>query len=106
MEFAPLVVASALVWKLVSFLKYLTSGAYREALTLAIVWVAGIAVAALLAASDFSAGIEVGEVALASLNAAGIVLFGVALGSTAAVGFDFKKSFDNNDAAVEPKLGA
>lgn len=105
-EFVPLVVAAALVVQLVRFFKDLTAGAFRDALTIAIVWVAGIVVAFLLAASDFAGGIQVAGTALGSLNAASVVLFGVSLGSAGSVVLvEFRKAIDGSQSSAEPKLG-
>jgi hypothetical protein len=102
-EFVPLVVATALVWRLVTFGKQLLAGELRAAVTQVFVWAAGIGVAFLLAASDFAGGVEVAGASLEVLNAASLVLFGVALGSTASTAYEFKKAFDQTDSATEPK---
>lgn len=104
MEFVPLVVAAALVWKIVDLAKYLISGDARGTVTQLVAWLAGVAVAMLLAASDFAGGIDVGGVVLANANGASLVLFGIALGSTGAVGYDFKKAIDASDSASVPRL--
>lgn len=98
MDFVPIAVAAALVWKIVSFTKFLSAGDRPKIVTQLVTWGAGIGVAFLLAASDFGSGIEVVGLALGELNAASVILFGVALGSTAAVGYD---SLSKNS---EPKL--
>lgn len=104
MEFVALAVASALVWKLVSFVKMVKAGDANGSVTQLVTWGAGVGVAFLLAASDFAAGIDVGGAALGDLNGASTVLFGVALGSSASAAYDVKKSLDNGDDAKEPNL--
>lgn len=96
MDFAVLAVATALVWKVVSFAKFVLSGDTNKAVTQLVTWAAGIGVAFLVAASDFT--LEVAGANLADLNAASVVLFGVALGSTASAAYD---SLSKNP---EPKL--
>lgn len=98
MEFVPIAVAAALVWKIVSFVKFLMSGDKNKAVTQLVTWAAGIGVAFLLAASDFAEGVDVGSHSLGNLNPASVVLFGVALGSVAAAAYD---SLSKNP---EPKL--
>lgn len=88
MEFVPLAVASTMVWKLSSFAKFVIAGETNKAVTQLVVWVIGVAVAFLLAASDFAEEIAVGGHSLGSLNGAAVILFGFALGSVAAVGYD------------------
>lgn len=96
MDFTVLAVATALVWKVVSFAKFVMAGDRSKAVTQLVTWGAGIGVAFLVAASDFT--LEVAGVNLADLNAASVVLFGVALGSAASAAYD---SLSKNP---EPKL--
>lgn len=88
MEFVPIAVAAALVWKIVSFVKFLMSGDKNKAVTQLVTWAAGIGVAFLLAASDFASSVDVGDHTLGNLNGASVILFGVALGSVAAAAYD------------------
>jgi predicted membrane protein len=104
MDFVALAVASALVWKIVSFGKAALNGDKNAVVTQLLVWGAAVGVAFLLAASDFAGGIKVGSAVLGDLNAASVVLFGVSLGSTASVGFDVKKAIDVTDTAKELPL--
>lgn len=96
MEFVPLAIAAATVWKIVSMVKFVTAGDKAKAITQLVTWAAGIGVAFLLAASDFT--IEVAGTNLSDLNSASVIFFGLALGSVSAVGYD---SLSKNP---EPKL--
>jgi multisubunit Na+/H+ antiporter MnhB subunit len=104
MEFAPLVVAGAMIWTAVSALKLVSNKKWNDLATLVVVVLVGVGVAFLLRASDFSAGIDVGSIALGKLNVASTVLFGYGLSSFARVAYEAKKAVDNNESAVEPKL--
>jgi hypothetical protein len=97
---------AALVTKLTSFVKYVTSGEYREVVTQLVAWGAGVLVVVVAGAAE---GIQdlvvIGETTLEQLNLAAEILSGLALGSGASLVYDAKKAIDNTDSAVEPPLG-
>jgi hypothetical protein len=96
----------ALVLKITSVLKYVTSGAYREALTQVIPWVAGVLALMLAANADVASGLVIwGEQTLGQLDGWSQILAGISLGSGASVAYDFKKAIDGGDSAAEPPLG-
>lgn len=88
MDFVAITVATALVWKVSSMVKFVTAGDAKKALMQLVVWAVGIGIAFLLAASDFAEGIKLAGHALGDLNTASVVLFGFSLGSTAAAAYD------------------
>jgi hypothetical protein len=97
---------AALVVKITSVLKYLTSGAYREGITQVVPWVAGVIGVMVMAQADVSSDLVVwGTQTLGSLNTWSQVLAGVALGSTGSFAYDYKKAIDGTDSAGEPPLG-
>lgn len=102
MEFAPLLAAVALIWKIVDVVQYLRAGNRDNALTQVGVWLAGIIVIVLLSASDFANGIDVAGFTLGNLNVASLILLGMSMGSTASIGVDIKKAIDNTDSAAIP----
>lgn len=104
MDFIPLVVAAATIWKVVDFVKFAKARDASSIATQIVTWVAGVSMAFLLAESDFGAGLDVAGHALANLNGASVVLFGLGLGSTASGVVDFKKARDNTDSAAVPSL--
>lgn len=105
MDFAPLLAALALMVKLVDFAKFLRARDANAIVTQLAVWVAGVAVTLLLAASDFAAAVEIGDgLSLAKLNAASLALIGLTISSTGSVVYDFKKAADNTDSATVPSL--
>lgn len=104
LEFAPLVVAAAMVYSLVSTAKQMMSGAVRDAATFVVSFGISVGVAFLLRASDFAVGVDIGTTTLASLNGASTILFGFALASLSKVGYEMKKAVDNSDSAKEPKM--
>lgn len=103
MEFAPLLAAVALIWKLVDFVKYVRARNVDAVITQLGVWVAGIIVLLLLAATDFASGIVIGDAPLGSLNIASLILIGLTVGSSASVLVDAKKAVDNTDSAAITK---
>ena len=104
MEFIPLIAALALAVKIVDFVKYISNRDTNGIITQLAVWVSGVVVVFLLAATDFADGVEVAGMTLDSLNVWSQVLLGLTLGSTGSFAYDFKKSLDNTDSAVMPTL--
>lgn len=102
MDFAPLLAAIALIWKIVDFVKYLRARNSEAVVTQAAVWFAGVGVIFLLAATDFASAINVGDLSLGTLNAASLILLGLSVGSSASVLVDVKKAVDNTDSAAVP----
>lgn len=103
-DFAPLLAALALAWKLVDFLKYVRTKDSNAALTQLAVWVAGVGVIFLLGATDFAPNVNIGGMALDSVNFWSKVLIGVSIGSSGSVLFDAKKAVDRTDSAKTPAL--
>ena len=104
MDFAPLVVALALVWKIVDFAKAVRVRDIDAIVSQLAVWVAGVIVTFLLAATDFASGVTIGDLSLDALNAASLILLGLSIGSTGSVAYDFKRAFDRSDSAAQPSL--
>lgn len=102
MDFAPLLAAIALIWKIVDFVKYLRARDGEAAITQAAVWAAGVGVIFLLAETNYADGIVLGDLALGAMNAASLLLIGLSMGSSASVLVDFKKAVDNTDSAAVP----
>jgi hypothetical protein len=101
------VTLAALFVKVTSFLKYVSAGEYRAAITQTIPWLAGIIgiwivghASVTEAAPLWSGGTPVGEYDFWS-----VVLVGAALGSDGSLAYDFKKALDTHDSAAEPALG-
>lgn len=105
MDFAPLLVAAALIWKIVDFVKYLRARDVDSCITQASVWLAGVVVVFLLAATDYASGIRIGDLDLDALNGWSLLLLGLSMGSTASVFVDAKKAVDNTDSAAVPTPG-
>lgn len=103
MDFAPLLAAIALIWKIVDFVKYLRVRNVDALVTQAGVWLAGVGVTLLLAATDYADGIVIGDLPLGDLNLASLILLGLSIGSSASVLVDAKKAVDNTDSAAVPK---
>lgn len=105
MDFAPLLAAIALIWKIVDFVKYLRVRNVDALVTQLGVWLAGVAVVLLLAATDFANGISIADYSLDKLNLASLLLLGLTIGSSASVAVDIKKAVDNTDSAAVPNPG-
>ncbi len=104
MEFAPIALLGALVYKFVDFLKFVKVGDWNSAGTQAVAWLAGILAITLFANSDFSTGIEFGGQSLASLNFVSQVVIGLSATSLFSAFYDVKRALDNSDSAKTPPL--
>ncbi len=102
MDFAPMLAAIALIWKIVDIVKYARARNGEAVVTQLGVWIAGVAVVLLLAATDFASGIDVADYSLDKLNIASLILLGLSIGSSASVAVDIKKAVDNTDSAAVP----
>ncbi len=94
MEFVPLIVAAALVKKIVDGVKLLFPAIPSFGIQV-VAWVTGVLVAILLRETDFAGTIGVSNLFLANVNIYTTVLFGVALGSAASFTEDTLKAVDN-----------
>jgi hypothetical protein len=104
MELVPLLALSALVWKLVDWLKMVRQGKWNGVWTQAIVWGAGIVGVFLAAQTDYASGISIGDKTLTQLNGWSKVFVGLQFASLTSVGFDTKKALDASDSAKMPPL--
>lgn len=104
MPFVPLVAMGALVFTLVNFLKSLTSRNFSAAITQLIAWVAGVAVVALVAHTDYADGVDVGGRALSTLNGSSQFFIGLMAASIFGVVTQTIKAIDNKDTAAQPTL--
>lgn len=104
MEFVPLLVMSALVKKIVDFVKYAANGDINAVVTQLCSWLAGIAVAFIAANSDYGDGIGINGELLSTLNAWSLALVGFNLASAAGIGWDIIKAVDNSNSAIVPNL--
>lgn len=102
MDFVPLVAAVALIWKAVDFVRYLRARDVDSALTQTVVWLVGVGVTFLLAATNYAGGIVIGDVTLGLMNWQSLLLVGLSLGSSASALVDVKKAIDNTDSAAVP----
>ncbi len=104
MEFAPLALLGALVYKFVDFLKFLRAKDVNAAGTQAVAWLAGILAITLFANSDFSEGINFGGRSLGSLNFVSQVIIGLSATSLFSAFYDVKRAIDRSDSAKTPAL--
>ena len=92
MEFVPLLVAAALILALVNLYKQAVAGDWQKVGVQVVSWGVGIAVAFLLAESDWASSVLIGSgdaaVPLSTLNPFSVVLVGVALAAVANLGYD------------------
>lgn len=106
MEFVPLLVMSALVKKVVDFVKYATSADVNAMVTQLVAWLSGVVVSFMAANSDWGDSIAVNGQSLASLNGWSLAFVGVNVASLAGFGWDTVKAIDNSNSAVVPDLMA
>lgn len=107
MEVVGLVGMVALVWKVVDWLRLLTSlRTHRSAVTTQLLaWVGAIVVVFLYGASEFGTFQVPGtELLLADVGGWSKVILGLAIGSTASAVVDVKQAVDNADSAAKPPL--
>lgn len=104
MDFIPIIQMAALVIAVINFLKMVRAGDSNGALTQASVWIAGVAVVALVAQTDFATGIAIGNQLLSTLNFASQVFIGMTVASIGTFAVEIKKALDNTDSAVKPNL--
>lgn len=89
------VILAAMAWTAVSFLKHVAAKDYAAVKTLAVIIVVCVGGAFLLQAA---------EVAFEGFNAAKVVLAGYIASSALRVAYEYKKAFDSNDSAKEPRM--
>jgi hypothetical protein len=106
MEIVPLVLLGALVYKLIDFIKYVRAGDWNAVATQATVWIAGIVVVLLFAASTMGAAIMLPGlgVTLGSLAIVDKVIIGLFASSLFSAGKDVLKAVDNTQTAATPPL--
>lgn len=106
MEFVPAVAMAALVLKVIDFLRYVGARDLNGSGTQLITWIAGVAVAFLVAHTEWADGIELGGAPLGKLGFWSLVFVGLTYSSLASAGKDLLKSIDNNNSAKIPTLFA
>lgn len=104
METVGLVALIAIIWKVVDFIKYVTSRDTNAAVTQLSVWGSAIAVALLAREAEPFSTIGVLGTTFGDLSTPAIVLFALGLGSTASGVVDLKKAIDGSDSAAVPPL--
>lgn len=104
MDFAPMLAAVALIWKIVDFAKVVRVRDVDAIVSQVAVWAAGVIVMFLLAATDFATGVDIGGRDASALNWASLVLVGLSIGSVASTAYDFKRAIDRTDSAAQPSL--
>lgn len=104
MDFVPLLVMSALVKKLVDFVKYITANDWNAVVTQIVAWIAGIALAFVGADSDWAQNIIINGLPLSNLNNWSLVFVGVNVASLAGFGWDTLKAIDGSNSAAVPHL--
>lgn len=104
MDFAPLLAALALAWKIVDLAKQVRVRDINAVVTQLVSWAAGVFVIFLLAHTDFASGVRVGSTHLNLLNGWSLVLVGLTVASLGSVTYDFKRAIDGTDSAAQPAL--
>jgi hypothetical protein len=98
------VLATAFVKKVVDFPAYIKGKDYDSVVKTSLAWIAGIAVAFLLQATDFAKDFQLAGVVLADTNPATVIFFGLSIASAASVGTDFLASRDNTRTSATPSI--
>lgn len=104
MEFAPLVLLGALVYKFVDFLKFVKTKDWNATVTQLTAWLSGVVAITLFAHSDFGSGIDLGGFSLESLNFVSQIVVGLSATSLFSAFYDVKSALDVTDSARTPAL--
>lgn len=104
MEFVPLALLGALVYKFVDFFKYVRIGDWNAAGTQVIAWLGGVVAVVLFAKTNFGATIDLGGQPLSTLNFASQLVIGLSATSLFSAFYDFKSAVDRTDSAKTPAL--
>jgi hypothetical protein len=103
-----LVVFSALIWKIVDWIRELRNLPYSRSsvLTQLVAWLVGIGAVILASHAGVSEGLVLPgtDAALGVLDWPSQVLVGVLVASTASAGVDLKQAIDRSDSAAKPAL--
>lgn len=104
MEFIPVAMAGALLWKVIDFLKALRAGDWNKVVTQLVAWAAGVGVLFLVASTQFAAEITVGKFNLDALDGSTKFFVGLMLSSIVGVTYSVKKAIDGTDSDSQPPL--
>lgn len=104
MEFIPVAMAGALLWKVIDVLKNLRAQNWNTVVTQLVAWGAGVAVLFLVASTQFAAEITVGKLNLDGLDGSTKFFVGLMLSSIVSVSVDVKKAIDGSDSSKQPSL--
>lgn len=95
---------TALIKKIIDFLKFITNRDWNGAATQAIVWIAGVVVVMLYAQTDWAETFGFAGILLSDMNLASQIAIGLGFGSVASFGADWIKARDHTDSAAMPPL--
>jgi hypothetical protein len=104
MEAIGLIGLTAIIYKLVDFLKYISARDINAIVTQASVWLSALAVALLAREAEPFSTVGILGSTFGDLDLAAVVLFALGVGSTASGVIDFKKAIDQSDSARVPPL--
>lgn len=94
MEFVPIAVFAALLWKLNDFFNAANERHWNDVRKQAVAWVSGVIAAFLVAQTQFAEGVEVWNTTLADLNSVELLLVGLMATSLASVGHDTVRAIE------------
>jgi hypothetical protein len=95
---------TALVWKVVDFIKFVANKDWNAAVTQGLTWLSSVIISFLAREAAALGDFEVFGQPLAELDWAAVLLFALGLGSSASGVYEFKKAIDNTDGARTPSL--
>jgi hypothetical protein len=104
MDIAPALLLSTLVWKAIDFLRQLSGRQWSGVVTQLCVWVGGVVVLWVAAASELFETFAVNGVALTDLDSASVIFLGLCIGSLGSAIVDVKQAIDGKDDASKPPL--
>lgn len=104
MEFVPTLAMALLVVSIINLVKYVRARDVNGIVTTLSVWLAGVAVVFLVAASDFGDGIVIAGAPLSAYNAASQLFIGLTLSSVAQFANEIRGAIDNHDSTTKPEL--
>lgn len=105
--FAPLAALSAIVYAVISLLRFAKGRDWNGVFTILSVWVAGFVVLLLFAQSDWAETLVVEGIInepLSELSVASLIILGFAVGSTATAFNEVRGAIDRHSSTAKPKL--
>jgi len=104
MEIAAVLLLGSLASKMTDFLRFLTAGEVRSAMTQGVAWLSGALVVPLFAYSDFGDQIDINGMLLSEFNVFGLIIIGMSASSIFGIVNDGLAAIDLSRTSDKPSL--